>query len=103
MTASDIVLALVRALRREGEQSAESTPPASLPREPSAYVTALLVPTHGAIEVDRDALAALGVTQVGHLHTSGRVCPGSAHVVIHGHVRREERACSPASLIRAPV
>ena len=60
MTASEMVLALSDALnRRQGPHGA-----AALQHPPSAYVTALIVPERGSISVDREQLAALGITQV---------------------------------------
>jgi 2-phospho-L-lactate transferase/gluconeogenesis factor (CofD/UPF0052 family) len=84
MTASDVVRAVVDALNRSrpprrrrtstaqfaaaaggGSAAAANAPgPPALNNPPSAYVTALIVPRGGEIEVDRDELAKLGVTTV---------------------------------------
>ena len=60
MSASEMVLALCDALNRR--QAARGLGPLQNP--PSAYVSALIVPKQGSIEVDRDELARLGVLQV---------------------------------------
>ena len=60
MSASEMVLALCDALNRR--QTARGLGPLQNP--PSTYVSALIVPRQGSIEVDRDELARLGVLQV---------------------------------------
>ena len=56
MTARDVVKAITSALNREYGRL-----PLQLQNPTSAYVTAVLVPKGGAISVDRQALAALGI------------------------------------------
>ena len=60
MLALEMVLALCDALNRR--QSARGLGPLQHP--PSAYVSTLIVPKDGSIEVDREELARLGVLQV---------------------------------------
>jgi hypothetical protein len=59
MRASDVVQAVADALNRR--RCRQGVP---LRHPPGAYVTALLVPAGGAIEVDADALSLLGVPTV---------------------------------------
>ena len=60
MSASEMVLALCDALNRRQEARGSG----NLQHPPSAYVSALIVPRDGAIWVDREQLAELGIVQV---------------------------------------
>lgn len=81
MKASDVVQAITDALNRR--RSRQGTP---LRNAPSAYVTCLLVPKGGAIEIDLSALQLLGVcdvVEVGSVVDSdGRVLFDSEELVL---------------------
>jgi hypothetical protein len=59
MRASDVVMAITDALNRR--RSRQGLP---LKHAPSAYITSLLVPAGGPIDIDHAALELLGITQV---------------------------------------
>lgn len=69
MRASDVVTAVVDALNRRHALGASS-----LSHSPGAYVTALVAPEGGGVEVDEEALWALGVHRVVRVaaHPDGR-------------------------------
>ena len=60
MTAADIALALTDALNRRGASSRSGR----LQQPPSRYITAVVVPGGGPIEVDEQGLRAMGIKHV---------------------------------------
>lgn len=74
MAASDVLLALTDALNRRGGRRDPG-----LDHPPSAYCTAVLAPRGGGVEVDADALAALGVRVVRSVSAEWSAEAGAAH------------------------
>lgn len=73
MRASDIVLAITDALNRK-----HSKKPGRLEHPPSAYVTAVVVPRGGQVEVDADVLGSLGISVLKEVAASVDEVDGSA-------------------------